>query len=152
VARAVGHRHVAACTGSTSEQTVVRLYHLPEDALLDMGDFAGAVLKYLRRPPIPRLTIAGGFGKLSKLAVGHLQLPSGRSGVSLESLARQAVQAGGTEGLATGIGAANTALEALRLATGEGVPLADRVAEGARRVAAEILGQAPVTVDVLVID
>src|SRR5207244_11085300 len=42
VARAVGHRHVAGCTGSTSEQAVVELYHLPEDALLDMGDFAGA--------------------------------------------------------------------------------------------------------------
>jgi len=48
VARAAGHRHVAGCTGSTSEQVVAGLYGLPEDALLDMGDFAGAVLKYLR--------------------------------------------------------------------------------------------------------
>src|SRR5919199_3696255 len=64
VARAAGHQHVAGCTGSTSEQTVQRLHGLPEDALLDMGDFAGAVLKYLRRHPVPRLTIAGGIGKL----------------------------------------------------------------------------------------
>jgi cobalt-precorrin-5B (C1)-methyltransferase len=152
VARAVGHRHVAGCTGSTSEQTVARLYGLPEDALLDMGDFAGAVLKYLRRHPVPRLTIAGGFGKLSKLADGHLDLHSGRSRVNLESLARQAVESGGDGELARRIGAANTALEALDIARDAGVALGDRVAAGARRTAEEVLGDAPVAVDVVVID
>lgn len=152
VARAVGHQHVAGCTGSTSEETVRRLYGLPDDALLDMGDFAGAVLKYLRRHPIPRLTIAGGFGKLSKLADGHLDLHSGRSQVSLDSLARQAVQAGGDDGLAGRIAAGNTALEALELATAAGVPLADRVAEGARQTAVNVLRNAPVEVDIVVID
>src|SRR6185437_15699355 len=49
VARAAGRQDVAGSTGSTSEQVVAALYDLPEDALLDMGDFAGAVLKYLRR-------------------------------------------------------------------------------------------------------
>jgi cobalt-precorrin-5B (C1)-methyltransferase len=144
VARAAGHRHVAACTGSTSEKTVAELYGLPEDALLDMGDFAGAVLKYLRRHPIPRLTIAGGFAKLSKLADGHLDLHSGRSQVDLASLARRA-------GLPE-IAAANTALEALQLAQKAGVPLADRVADAAREEARQVLGTAPVDVDVLVID
>jgi cobalt-precorrin-5B (C1)-methyltransferase len=152
VARAIGHEHVAGCTGSTSEQTVRRLYGLPEDALLDMGDFAGAVLKYLRRHPIPRLTIAGGFGKLSKLADGHLDLHSGRSQVSLESLARQAIQAGGNEVLAERIRTGNTALEALQLATGDGVPLGDAVASGALRTSVEVLRGAPVEVDVVVID
>src|SRR6478735_11716690 len=87
VARAAGHTHVAGCTGSTSEKTVVAEYGLPEDALLDMGDFAGAVLKYLRRHPVPRLTIAGGIGKLAKLADGHLDLHSGRSTVDFAALA-----------------------------------------------------------------
>lgn len=152
VARAIGHRHVAGCTGSTSEETVARLYGLPEDALLDMGDFAGAVLKYLRTHPIPRLTIAGGFGKLSKLADGHLDLHSGRSTVNLESLARQAIQAGADTALADRIGKANTALEALQLATEQGIPLADQVAENARQTAIDVLKDAPVTVDVIVID
>ena len=49
--------------------------------MLDMGDFAGGLLKYLRRRPLPRLTIGGGFGKLSKLAMGHMDLHSGRSQV-----------------------------------------------------------------------
>ena len=152
VARAVGHQHVAGCTGSTSEQTVRSLYGLPDDALLDMGDFAGAVLKYLRGHPIPRLTIAGGFGKLSKLADGHLDLHSGRSRVDLESLARQAIQAEAGEDLAHRIATANTALEALELATAAGIPLGDQVADGARRTALRVLGTAPVEVDVVVID
>ncbi len=65
VARAGGLTHVAGCTGSTSERTVTGLYDLPEIALLDMGDFAGAVLKYVRRHPVDRLTVCGGFAKLS---------------------------------------------------------------------------------------
>ena len=46
------------------------LYGLPETALIDMGDFVGGTLKYLRRHPIARVTLAGGFGKLAKLAGG----------------------------------------------------------------------------------
>ena len=54
-------------------------YDLPELALIDMGDFVGGVLKYLRRHPVPRLTLAGGFAKMAKLAEGHLDLHSARS-------------------------------------------------------------------------
>src|SRR5208282_5223350 len=68
VARAAGLRHVAGSTGSTSERAVQSLLKLPETALLDMGDFAGGLLKYLRRHPLPHLTLAGGFGKIAKLA------------------------------------------------------------------------------------
>jgi cobalt-precorrin-5B (C1)-methyltransferase len=150
VARAVGHQHVAGCTGSTSEQTVRQLYDLPDDALLDMGDFVGAVLKYLRRHPVPRLTIAGGFAKLSKLADGHLDLHSKRSQVNLDFLARQALQAGGDEQLAQRIRNANTALEALQLA-GD-VRLGDQVATAARNTVIEVLRGAPIDADVIVID
>ncbi|MEM7292581.1 MAG: cobalt-precorrin-5B (C(1))-methyltransferase, partial [Pseudomonadota bacterium] len=63
VARANGVDHMAACTGSTSEQVARQLYGLDDMALLEMGDFAGAVLKYVRRHPVERLTVVGGFGK-----------------------------------------------------------------------------------------
>ncbi|TYP80604.1 cobalt-precorrin-5B (C(1))-methyltransferase [Blastococcus xanthinilyticus] len=152
VARAAGYEHVAGCTGSTSEQTVQRLHGLPEDALLDMGDFAGAVLKYLRRHPVPRLTVAGGIGKLAKLADGHLDLHSGRSQVSLESLAARVRAAGGAADLVAGVRAANTALDALRQCQAAGLPLGDLVAAGARETALEVLRGAPVAVDVVVID
>ncbi|MGC5014478.1 cobalt-precorrin-5B (C(1))-methyltransferase [Streptosporangium sp. DT93] len=152
VARAAGHTHVAGCTGSTSERVAAELYGLPDDALLDMGDFAGAVLKYLRRHPVPRLTVAGGIGKLSKLADGHLDLHSGRSQVDPGMLAGLVRSAGGDEGLAGRVLEANTALHALHLCQEAGLPLGDLVAEGARRTAAGVLREAPVIVDVVVID
>ncbi|WP_347057013.1 cobalt-precorrin-5B (C(1))-methyltransferase [Blastococcus sp. HT6-30] len=152
VARAAGRAHVAACTGSTSERVAVETYGLPEDALLDMGDFAGAVLKYLRRHPVERLTMAGGIGKLAKLADGHLDLHSGRSQVSTDSLAAMVEGAGGSPGLADRVRAANTALDALQQCQADGLPLGDLVAAGARRTALGVLRGAPVAVDVLVID
>ncbi len=85
VARAAGLGHLAAATGTTSEQAVQALYDLPEQALIDMGDFAGGTLKYLRRHPVARLTLAGGFGKFAKLASGHLDLHSKRSRVRWRS-------------------------------------------------------------------
>nr|BFE79926.1 hypothetical protein GCM10020093_025270 [Planobispora longispora] len=117
-----------------------------------MGDFAGAVLKYLRRHPVPRLTIAGGVGKLSKLADGHLDLHSGRSQVNPDLLAELARAAGGDDALAGRVRAANTALHALRLCQEAGLPLGDLVAERARRTAEAVLREAPVAVDVVVID
>ncbi len=81
VARAAGFTHVAGCTGSTSEDAVRAHFGLPLEAMLDMGDFAGGVLKYLRSHPVPRVTIGGGFGKMVKLAQGHMDLHSGRSQV-----------------------------------------------------------------------
>ncbi|SOE02006.1 cobalt-precorrin-5B (C(1))-methyltransferase [Blastococcus haudaquaticus] len=152
VARAAGHQHVAGCTGSTSERVVGELYGLPEDALLDMGDFAGAVLKYLRRHPVPRLTVAGGIGKLAKLADGHLDLHSGRSQVSTDSLAARVDTAGGSPELVEGVRAANTALDALQQCQAAGLPLGDLVAAGARDTALGVLRGAPVEVDVVVID
>ncbi|GAA4829495.1 cobalt-precorrin-5B (C(1))-methyltransferase [Saccharopolyspora rosea] len=151
VARAEGLTHVAGCTGSTSEKVVVQHYGLPTEALLDMGDFAGAVLKYLRRHPVPRLTVAGGIGKISKLADGHLDLHSKRSQVDFAALA-DIVRAPGGDALAERVASANTALDALRICTEVDVPLGDLVAARAREVCRTTLREAPVAVDVLVID
>ncbi|MCX4446243.1 cobalt-precorrin-5B (C(1))-methyltransferase [Streptomyces sp. NPDC087866] len=152
VARAAGLGHVAGCTGSTSEKTVVAEYGLPEIALLDMGDFAGAVLKYVRRHPVDRLTVCGGFAKLSKLAAGHLDLHSGRSQVDKGYLAELARRGGADEALAAEIAVANTGLAALQLCQAHGVPLGDLVAVAARDEALSVLRGAPVAVDVICID
>ncbi|MFE7775427.1 cobalt-precorrin-5B (C(1))-methyltransferase [Streptomyces sp. NPDC057445] len=152
VARAAGRTHLAGCTGSTSEKTVVSLYDLPEDALLDMGDFAGAVLKYVRRHPVERLTVCGGFAKLSKLAAGHLDLHSARSQVDKGFLAELAREGGADEDLAARVASANTGLDALQLCAARGVPLGDLVAATARDQALGVLRGAPVTVDVVCID
>lgn len=151
VARATGISHAAACTGSTSEAAVQRLYNLPESALLDMGDFAGGLLKYLRRHPLPRLTLAGGFGKLCKLAAGHLDLHSGRSQVDFDLLADVLHGLGAEAALIADARGANTAKQVLDLATAAGLPLADAVAAQARATALGLL-DGETAIEVLIID
>jgi cobalt-precorrin-5B (C1)-methyltransferase len=152
VARAIGLTHVAGATGATSEAAVQKLYGLPEPALIDMGDFVGGMLKYIRAHPLPRVTIAGGVAKMTKLAQGLLDLHSRRGAVDLASLARFADAAGGGAGLHARILAANTAAEAFGLAQQEGVALGDAVARAARAAAAEVVEGKGVAVDVVVFD
>ncbi len=152
VARAEGLTHVLGATGSTSERTAQAFHHLPDIACLDMGDFAGGLLKYLRVHPVPRLTIAGGFAKLTKLAQGALDLHSGRSQVDMAWLAREVAQVSLTDRLDASILSANTALEVLEITKENGIDIAGRVAEAARQTALKALRGAPVAVDVMVTD
>src|SRR5499427_7009619 len=121
VARAGGFDHVAGSTGSTSETAVRALHGLPDVALIDMGDFVGGMLKYLRTHPIPRVSIAGGVAKMTKLAQGLLDLHSKRGAVDLAGLARFAEAAGGLPGLRQRILAANTAAEVFTHAGHDGI-------------------------------
>ncbi|MEL6689647.1 MAG: cobalt-precorrin-5B (C(1))-methyltransferase [Pseudomonadota bacterium] len=140
VARAGGLDHVAGCTGATSEKVVQGLYRLPDHAMLDMGDFAGGLLKYLARHPLPRITIGGGIGKMTKLAQGASDLHSGRSQVDFAALADMlGVPA---------IKEANTALEAVQIAP----DMAAWVAETAKISAASYVEKAGIEVDTVIID
>ncbi|MFQ5974293.1 MAG: cobalt-precorrin-5B (C(1))-methyltransferase, partial [Alphaproteobacteria bacterium] len=140
VAREAGLAHVAGATGRSSERAVQRLYDLPEIALIDMGDFVGGMLKYLRRHPIPRLTVAGGFGKLSKLAAGHLDLHSDRSRIDPDHLGNLLAGAGADPRVVARARAATSAGAILELARDTPVSLPDLVARGAREVALAALG------------
>lgn len=151
VAKAAGITHIAAATGSTSESAVAKQYGFSEQALIDMGDFAGGLLKYLRKQPIERLTIAGGFGKLSKLAQGHLDLHSSRSRLDLNDLADRARRAGADGDLCAKIKVANTGMEALELCQSAQIPIADVMALGAREMARATLAGGT-EVEVLIYD
>ncbi|MCU0831198.1 MAG: cobalt-precorrin-5B (C(1))-methyltransferase [Rhizobiaceae bacterium] len=155
VARANGFGRVIAATGSASEAAAQAIYRLPEIALIDMGDFAGGMLKYLRTRPLPAVTVAGGFAKMTKLAQGALDLHSGRSGVDMAFLAGVAEQAGGAalnHVLKQRILAANTALEVLEISREQGIALAPEIARRARRTALDTLRGAPVAVEIIVTD
>lgn len=151
VARAAGTPHVAAATGSTSEAAVKALYGLDDIALIDMGDFVGGTLKYLRNHPVPRVTIAGGFAKLAKLAAGHLDLHSSRSRVDGAALAALIQDLGAPAGLVARAEAAASAGEVLEIATAAGLPLADAVAARARETVLAALAGG-IAVDVTVFD
>lgn len=146
VSRAASLTHVMAATGATSEATVQKLYNLPDMACLDMGDFVGGLLKYLRKNPIDRLTIAGGLGKMTKLAQGAIDLHSGRSQVDFTQLAALANSIGLTS---APIANANTALEAHEIG---GTALSQAIADLARQKALDILRGAPVDVEVILLD
>ena len=151
VARAAGLKHLAGATGSTSEAAVARDLKMSPDQLVDMGDFVGGMLKYLRNKPVPRLTIAGGFGKLSKLAAGHMDLHSKRSQVDPPFLADIAAGAGLSQYKVGRIAAAESAGEILVIADADTRNLVDAVAARAREVAAETVGKTT-EVDVRIYD
>jgi cobalt-precorrin-5B (C1)-methyltransferase len=152
VARAIGLAHVAGATGATSEAAVQRLHDLPEPALIDMGDFVGGMLKYLRVHPVPRVTIAGGVAKMTKLAQGLLDLHSSRGAVDLVALAEFAATAGAGAELLTRIRSANTAAEAFALAAAEGVALGDTVARAARAVAMQVVEGRGIAIEIVLFD
>ena len=143
VARAMGLTHVVGATGDLSEKAAMARLGLATEAYIDMGDFVGGLCKYLRRNPVARLTIAGGFGKVSKLAQGAMDLHSARGTVDLELL-RSLLPDEMREAAATA-DTANT-----MLAVG-GADLACSIARLARDKAQVMVGDA-VKVDVLVID
>ncbi|ACB97074.1 cobalt-precorrin-5B (C(1))-methyltransferase [Beijerinckia indica] len=150
VARAAGLDHIAGATGSTSEAAIQRLDNLPDMALIEMGDFAGGMLKYLRRHPVAKVTIAGGFAKLTKLGQGFVDLHSRRGSVDLAWLAAQVPKANSS--LHEAIRAANSAKEVYEIAQKAGLDLAVPVAEAAWRTAAKVLRGTEILLDIAVFD
>ncbi|MDP7620999.1 MAG: cobalt-precorrin-5B (C(1))-methyltransferase, partial [SAR324 cluster bacterium] len=136
----------------TSEKAVQEIYNLPDIAMLDMGDFVGGMLKYFRKHPLPKLTIGGGFGKLTKLAQGQLDLHSRRSQVDFIQLAEQLRKLVATSKLCRQAMEANTSNEVLRLAQNESLPVADSIAEKARLFVNKNLGNTETELNILVID
>lgn len=142
VARAEGLAHVAGCTGATSEKAVQAHLGLSDGAMLDMGDFVGGMLKYLRKHPVARVTIGGGLGKMTKLAQGARDLHSARSQVDFDVLAQWLDQ--------PEVAHANTVLEVYET-HGRAVP--EVVAPRAAAAAQDILGASEaVQVDVVLVD
>lgn len=135
VARAQNLAHVLAATGRTSEGAANAELQLPDAALIDMGDFAGGLLKYVRTHPVERLTLAGGFAKMAKLGQGAMDLHSARSSVDFARLSELLAQAGGAREAAAEARRANTAQRVLELAGEHAPELARLVARQAREAA-----------------
>jgi cobalt-precorrin-5B (C1)-methyltransferase len=112
--------------------------------MLDMGDFSGGLLKYLRRHPTQKLTIGGGIGKITKLAQGAKDLHSKRSQVDFKILHKWSTKFNLGE-----IENVNTALEALEIC---GPKLAEIVAKKALARINEQLLNSNIICDVVIID
>ncbi len=152
VARATGITHVAGSTGHTSEMAIQKLYGMPEAALIDMGDFVGGMLKYLRRHPVDRVTIAGGFAKMVKLGQGLHDLHSKRGTVDHDWLAATLTAAKAPTDLIHVAQLANTAQQVLEESRRAAVPLGNLVAEAAWKTAASVIDDTHIELDVVVFD
>jgi cobalt-precorrin-5B (C1)-methyltransferase len=162
VARASFCAHIGAATGETFEAAIRALYGLPYHALIEMGDFIGGLLKYLREHPVPRLTIAGGPAKMSKLAEGKLDLHSKRGAVNLAALGGRIGLTGGAPSLVRAVARAkpslvgavaraNSGLHAFELAQAAGFDLPALVAAGAWATAARVLAGRPGELEIVVV-
>ena len=133
VARSNDITHIAATTGNASEDAIKAHYQLDEMALIEMGDFVGAVLKHVRKVEqggdckLSKLSLCGGFGKISKLAQQHMDLNSRASSIDLGALADLAQTLGADDELVEKMTQSNTSVEALKFAQQAGLSLADAV-------------------------
>jgi cobalt-precorrin-5B (C1)-methyltransferase len=152
VARAGGITHIAGATGNTSEKAVRALHGMEDMALIEMGDFVGGMLKYLKSHPVPRVTIAGGVAKMTKLAQGRLDLHSKRGEVDFCALAALAERTGCGADVAAQIRAANTTAQAFELAQSHGTLLGDAIAAQAWQTAASVMEASGAEIEIVVFD
>ncbi len=160
VASANGATHIAASTGSSSEDAIRKLYQLDEMRLIEMGDFVGALLKHLKKGQVDQLSICGGFGKMTKLAQGELDLNSRSSSIDFGFIAQCFAQLLDShsdydkeqkETLIEQVKSANTSIDALNLSEQHRLPLAALICEKAQQHAQKIVA-ANVQVEVLAIN
>jgi cobalt-precorrin-5B (C1)-methyltransferase len=145
VATANGIDHLVATTGNASEDAIKNLHEklgspLSDMALIEMGDFVGAVLKHskkigVKRAALKKLTFCGGIGKISKLANGHMDLNSRVSAIDFQHMAEIAQSLGADETLLQKIIQANTSVEVLQLCQQQHMPMGDALCEQALIVA-----------------
>jgi len=155
VANANGFTHIAASTGIASERAIKDHYQMDEMSLIEMGDFVGAMLKYLRREKnasgITKLSISAGFGKLTKLANGHLDLNSRQSSIDFQQLANIAKSLGATDALQQEILEANTTIEVFNKTKAAGLDIATVICKDALKVAQAIVHES-IEIEVWAVD
>lgn len=155
VARANNVAHLAASTGIASEKAIKDHYRLNDTNLIEMGDFVGALLKYLRRErrgqSIKKLSISAGFGKLTKLANGHLDLNARQSSIDFYQLATIAEKLGADNVLQQEIISANTSIEVLGKTKKAGIDIAPIVCQKAWQVVRDIVHES-IEVEVWAVD
>ena len=152
VARALEYSHIVGSTGDASEKAAQRFHNFHEQQLIEMGDFIGGMLKYIRTHPVARVTIAGGVAKMTKLAQGMLDVHSKRGRADMNWLASLAEQDGAGDLLVENIKRSNTVAQAFCHAREADFPLGEIIAVKAWGVAALVLGGCQIELEILIFD
>ncbi|MEK7851559.1 MAG: cobalt-precorrin-5B (C(1))-methyltransferase CbiD, partial [Deltaproteobacteria bacterium] len=86
VAKAAGLEEVVLTTGRTSEKIAMEKLKLPSEAYIQMGDHVGYSLKECVKKGFKMVTIAGQFGKFTKIASGEFETNVRDSTLELKTL------------------------------------------------------------------
>ncbi len=123
VAVARGIKTLVLTTGGQSEKFAQKILSgLPEEAFVQIGDFAGFSIREAGKRSIEKVVMAGLMGKFSKLATGVKQTHAAGSQVDFDFLSKLAKESGASESLVEAIRNANTARHAGELAAESGFP------------------------------
>ena len=143
VAVAAGITEVVFSTGRSTEKTVEKMLKLPQAAYILTGDHMSYALRdAAKRSGLKKVTVAGQFGKFSKLAAGHFETHCSDSSIELGFLAGLCRAAGATEELALRVQEANTAREVFFILREAGLgKVIDEVCLLVRRNSENILGE-----------
>ena len=120
--------------------------------MIDMGDFVGGMLKYLKKNTVPRVTIAGGFAKLLKLSQGEMDLHSSRSQVNLEKLRSEIKKLNPNNLDHVELRKISTANQCLSMLGPKKYELAKNVAVAAQDVVVKYLKKDGVSIDIMIVD
>jgi cobalt-precorrin-5B (C1)-methyltransferase len=116
VAQAAGIRHIGYSTGGKSEGYLKALLPgLPEEALVQMGDYVSFALKVAAHMGFAKITAAAFFGKALKIAQGFGHTHASRGLADLPELGRWTLDLTGDADLAAEVARANTARQALEI-------------------------------------
>jgi cobalt-precorrin-5B (C1)-methyltransferase len=116
VALACGVKEVVMTTGRRSERFAQYQWpHLPAEAFIQIGDFFEASLKEAAKQSVSQVTLAVFFGKAVKMAQGIAHTHARSARLTLEKLARWALEVTGSADLADCVARANTARHAFDL-------------------------------------
>lgn len=112
VALAGGGEEAVFSTGRSSEKVVEKALGLPPAAFILTGDHMGFALKDARgRKGLNKVTVAGQFGKFTKLAAGHFETHCADSSVEFNFLAGLCERRGAPKKFIEKVLSANTARE-----------------------------------------
>ncbi len=152
VAIAGGLGEVVFSTGRSSEKVVEKSLKLPPVAYILTGDHMGFALKDARgRKGLRKVTVAGQFGKFTKLASGHFETHCTESSVEFEFLAGLCKKHGAPEALAKRVLSANTAREVYFIFKEKGLDnIFKTVTRMVRKNSEAIIGEGIEVVSVLV--
>jgi cobalt-precorrin-5B (C1)-methyltransferase len=131
VARAAGLDRVVFSTGGKSEALAQTLLPgLPEEALVQVGDYVHFAIRLAGRLGFQKIIVAAFLGKALKIAQGLGHTHASRGEVDLNLLARWTQDLTGNAALAAAVTQANTARGALELLVAAGgLPVVTRVGE-----------------------